>query len=68
MDKTRSAFGIREISREERRLSFVSPMVRWFELIAIIILCLNWKAFVVYEVIKFSILVSHVIHDCIILM
>ena len=61
MNKTRSALGIRESLGEERASSYcLSPMVRWFKLIAITILCLSCKAFVMNTVGKLSILVFHV--------
>ena len=45
---------------EERGQYLVSCMVGWLKLIAIIILWLSCKAFVLWKVWKFSILVSHV--------
>jgi hypothetical protein len=57
MNKTRSALGIRDSLEEERASSYcLSPMIGWFKLIVIVILCLSCKAFVMNTVGKLSIL------------
>ena len=49
MGETMSAFVIRELKGRKRIIFFVSPMVRWFKLVAINIVIKLWSFYNVFK-------------------